>query len=106
MTFDCLSWQRLGIRFYIQRCFFYFFQLHQLSVVLLMVMRVRADGVSLGWRLALSMRLVSVVLVMMISFSHSLLFHFLRLEMLALVVVASASRILLRSVSQLVLVHV
>ena len=43
---------------------------------------------------------------MMITFSHSLLFHFLRLEMLALIVMTSASRIFLRSVSQLVLVHV
>jgi hypothetical protein len=42
----------------------------------------------------------------MITFSHSLLFHFLRLEMLALIVMTSASRIFLRSVSQLVLVHV
>ena len=105
LAFDRLSWQALRVRFHLKRCFFYFFKLDQLSVVLVMV-GVRAEGRSLGWRLALNVWLVSVVLGMMITFSHSLLFHFLRLEMLALIVMTSTSRIFLRSVSQLVLVHV
>lgn len=52
------------------------------------------------------MRVVNIVLVVVVAFSHSLLFHLLRLEMFSLIMMTSASRIFLRPVSQLVLIHV
>lgn len=106
LAFDSLPWKGLGILFYLQRCFFYFFWVYQVSVVLLMMLRIGADGMSLGRWLALNMRLVNIVLVVMVAFSHSLLFHLLRLEMFSLMMMTSASRIFLRPVSQLVLIHV
>lgn len=71
-----------------------------------MVLRIGADGLSLGRWLALNMWYVNIVLVMMIAFSYSLLFHFLRLEMFSLsIMMTSSCRIFLRSVGQFVVIH-